>query len=763
MHFQCGAKKKKKKKLLSSSLLFNTVCIDAAKFTRTLSTNAIDIFFERIFNNQVHDLGLLDALVRLAASDEIPNRRNLREILTVADLSTSIWHGGGVRAAPADADDDDDGLSSALADSSIDPIDDTGVVPPVAAVDCDDDAAAASAESLGLRLALRYDADLADSFERFAALRNVLRRVFLAWTRLSNEVKQYWETHPSLAAQLLPDAERRFGPFSETLQVKAAVALDSLGTRGVLVDVPALQRLQRQCLTSYGTIVDGLLAEPSYAAVFGTDLAALRSQLGDTSLDVRALLALCVKPRMRIAELRALLLRVVDEIRTNHSVEVMLPQTSVGELAVTLTAWQSQAPRHRFVELWLALFRCAKQINWLTQLEARVNARTGCVHPLWTPLKRNGRSGCGAPNLQATPRAPGCRELFCARPGHVFLCIDYSYIELCTLAAVCERRYGQSALADAIRRGVDPHSYTAAAFEHMSVEQFEAARRTDPRLDAVRQKAKAINFGIPGGEGADTLRDYVAAGYGITMTADEAAAYRERVVTEIYPELQLYLADDALPLLADGLGCTVDEVWRQFNLGRKTDMHKFARTLLGIRHVIQGRSFRTDGYPFKRSFVARVWQGLAALNRREHLQSLIARYEGGDELYAHLFGAHVATLTGRVRGGVSYTRARNTPFSGLAADGAKLALWDLVHSNYRVVAFVHDELLVELPLERAPASPYANTLLHARTIERILIDAMATVCPDIPIKCEFALSRRWSKKARAKYNSVGELIPFDDE
>ena len=36
--------------------------------------------------------------------------------------------------------------------------------------------------------------------------------------------------------------------------------------------------------------------------------------------------------------------------------------------------------------------------------------------------------------------------------------------------------------------------------------------------------------------------------------------------------------------------------------------------------------------------------------------------------------------SGRVRGGVSYTRARNTPFSGLAADGAKLALWNLIVS-----------------------------------------------------------------------------------
>jgi hypothetical protein len=735
---------------------------------RSLAPNAISSFFELIFQGRVHDIGLLDALVRLAARDEVPNRRALREILSVADASTSIWHGvvgnstasaaaaAAAAAADGDVEDNEDDAALTLDASRGDFAIDNGVDQSIVDDVNDPDA-------LGLRLALTRAADLGESFERFAALRSVLRRVLTAWNRLSQEVKQYWVVRPSLAAQLLPDAQLRFGPFSETLQVKAAVALDALGARGVLVDVQALLRMQVQSVDQYAGLLDRLLAEPTYAAVFGTDLALLRSQLADSTMERRARLALCVKPRMRIAELRTLLLRVVDEIRAEHNVEVTLPQTSNGELAVTLTAWQVHASRHRFVELWLALFRCAKQLTWLAQLETHVDARTGSVHPQWTPLKRNGRSGCGAPNLQATPRAPGCRELFCARPGHVFLCIDYSYIELCTLAAVCERRYGRSALADTIRRGVDPHSYTAAAFEHMSVEQFEAARRADPRLDAVRHKAKAINFGIPGGEGADTLRDYVAAGYGITMTAEEAAAYRERVVTEIYPELELYLADDALALLADGLGCSVNDVWRQFHLERKVDVHKFTRTLLGIRHVIQGRSFRTDGYPFKRSFVARVWQGLAELNRREHLRPLIARYEGGDELYAHLFGAHVTTLTGRVRGGVSYTRARNTPFSGLAADGAKLALWDLVHSDYRVVAFVHDELLVELPLERAPASPYANTLLHARTIERILIDAMQTVCPGIPIRCEFALSHRWSKKSRATFNSEGELIPCDDE
>lgn len=117
---------------------------------------------------------------------------------------------------------------------------------------------------------------------------------------------------------------------------------------------------------------------------------------------------------------------------------------------------------------------------------------------------------------------------------------------------------------------------------------------------------------------------------------------------------------------------------------------------LDVAQRTAGRSFRSDGYPFKRAFVAQVWAGLARLNRRPELRAAIANYESGPALFNALFGATCATLTGRLRGGISYTQARNTPFSGLAADGAKLALWDLLHQGFNVVAFVHDEIVVEL-------------------------------------------------------------------
>jgi DNA polymerase I-like protein with 3'-5' exonuclease and polymerase domains len=106
--------------------------------------------------------------------------------------------------------------------------------------------------------------------------------------------------------------------------------------------------------------------------------------------------------------------------------------------------------------------------------------------------------------------------------------------------------------------------------------------------------------------------------------------------------------------------------------------------------------------------------------------------------------AGVATLTGRIRGRVRYSQARNTPFQGLAADGAALALFELVREGFRVVGFVHDEVLVELPDEGGFVSAD-----KVRRVEEILCRKMEEVLVgDIPVGCEAALSERWSKKAK---------------
>jgi hypothetical protein len=42
--------------------------------------------------------------------------------------------------------------------------------------------------------------------------------------------------------------------------------------------------------------------------------------------------------------------------------------------------------------------------------------------------------------------------MFKASPGNILVLLDYDFIELCTLAAVCKQRFGFSVLADVIEK-----------------------------------------------------------------------------------------------------------------------------------------------------------------------------------------------------------------------------------------------------------------------------------------------------------------------
>ena len=82
-------------------------------------------------------------------------------------------------------------------------------------------------------------------------------------------------------------------------------------------------------------------------------------------------------------------------------------------------------------------------------------------------------------------------------------------------------------------------------------------------------------------------------------------------------------------------------------------------------------------------------------------------------------------LAGRLRGRVSFTASRNTPFQALAGDGAKLALWSLLRSGYRIVAFIHDEVVIELPMG-------ADHAAEAERINRIMCEEMQRVIDPVP-------------------------------
>lgn len=132
----------------------------------------------------------------------------------------------------------------------------------------------------------------------------------------------------------------------------------------------------------------------------------------------------------------------------------------------------------------------------------------------------------------------------------------------------------------------------------------------------------------------------------------------------------------------------------------------------------------------------------------------------GQQIQGHGFSGSIKQfLTDRIRGDVSFTQACNSYFQGLAADGAKEALFKVSEKCYidpdsvlygsRPVMFIHDEIILETPEQKAPQA--------ADELARIMRESMQVFTPDVPIKTDVALMDRWYKDAEEVRGPDGRL------
>jgi DNA polymerase I-like protein with 3'-5' exonuclease and polymerase domains len=336
------------------------------------------------------------------------------------------------------------------------------------------------------------------------------------------------------------------------------------------------------------------------------------------------------------------------------------------------------------------------------------------------------------------PAGSPIREAITARPGNLLFVIDYNSLELRTLATVCHQQIGFSRLRDVLIEGTDPHSYAAAMFARVSLGEFEQL----PNKKQLRQQAKVFNFGLPAGFGAAALVDHAKFSYGVELTLEDAEKFIEKLTREVYPELRLYLQEDTHAILAAALNADPVQVRATWSQDWQLGM---------LRKVLAGKPCKRDGTPYKPHVVDRVWKQLEKLCGNDALHPyLLNRDTSETSPLRKLMWDNVTTLTGRMRGGVPFTAARNSPFQGLAADGAKLAMWNLIKAGYRVVAFVHDEFVIELN-----KIDYVDQAVEE--IPQICSESMQPFVPGIPVSCEFALTRCWSKQAEAVWDEAGRL------
>jgi DNA polymerase I len=305
--------------------------------------------------------------------------------------------------------------------------------------------------------------------------------------------------------------------------------------------------------------------------------------------------------------------------------------------------------------------------------------------------------------IQLMPRKGGVRECFVPRPGHVWSSVDYAAVEMSTLAQVCLWTVGYSTLADAINDGKDPHCILGGDLVGITYEEFLARKKEF--ADNVRFGAKAGNFGYAGmmGEAAFVVAQKKQ-GFSVCKWLDKSSVCGSEKV-------RVWKRDLDAPLCKRC--CEVAAIIRPAYVNRWTEIKPY-------------------------------WNWVQAnLGHTGQLEQFVSK---------------------RIRGGLSGPAGANTLFQGLAADGAKSALRAMTKEMYldrqsplfgsRLMIFAHDETIIEIPEEKAHEAAHRQA--------EIMVEHMHKYTPDVKIKAEPALMRRWHKQAEAVYSN-GRLVPWEPE
>lgn len=171
------------------------------------------------------------------------------------------------------------------------------------------------------------------------------------------------------------------------------------------------------------------------------------------------------------------------------------------------------------------------------------------------PLTKQGKPKKGAihavpsMNFQQIPRDGAFRKCFIPEDGNVFLTMDYSNLELICAAQQFLHMFGESSMAEVLNTGTNLHDVTGCAIYNdthgtsITPEGFhEKVSAGDKEAKFCRQAAKPVNLGCPGGQSAGTIHRTAKEVYGLDITLEQAAGWRE-MARDRFPEFDKFFGN----------------------------------------------------------------------------------------------------------------------------------------------------------------------------------------------------------------------------
>ena len=300
-----------------------------------------------------------------------------------------------------------------------------------------------------------------------------------SYARDAAEAKAVWDLAPKLEASL---KKENLTHILDRFELPLAAVLAGMERHGVELDYPFLAKLSLK----------------------------LTARINELEIEIKkyAGAEVNVSSPKQLAEVLLEKLQIQQNARVKKTAGGSRYSTSADELEKLKEA-------HTIVPLILEHRELAKLVStYVDALPKLVRPDTHRVHTTFNQtVTATGRLSSSDPNLQNIPiRTELGREIrkaFVAPPGRELVVADYSQIELRILAHLSE----DPALCEAFNHGQDIHTRTASEVWGIPLDQVTKTQRS---------AAKAINFGVAYGIGANALSE--SAG----ISRDEARAFIEK-------------------------------------------------------------------------------------------------------------------------------------------------------------------------------------------------------------------------------------------
>lgn len=555
--------------------------------------------------------------------------------------------------------------------------------------------------------------------------------------RIMNALQNAEEAFGYVDSAWLEDQWARFGPQTHHLQLGAAIALDDTERYGFGIDGVGRGELLVKAEGLLGALREALRLRGYLAGEKGCDKA-----------------------------MQAIIARTLKE---HPGIEI--PKTASGKKYSTT---EESLDTLAEVSEFFSDYKEFKAIQGLINNNL-AKMDTTRVHAHYDVLKDTGRTSTSGPNIQGFPAKKNkgkqagfdIRRCFIPSAGKLFYVPDYSTVELRTLSQSVMTQFKlDSEMARVINSGKDVHRIVAARMKVTHMPDASEILADPSRFGAVvvsvtdeeRNGAKPANFGLPAGMGVACLKAYARVKYNQPYTDEEAEGWKAAWLAS-FPEMVPFREDnvDVALLLAERLQMTpadYSSATGEVNYSTSHEQELPASWLgaMALKVLKQPNPCKTkSGAEYTERMLDYFWgrlKQLAPQLKSAAQNALLARQPSFNLCFAVkklVNKVGVFTITGRLRAKASYSARRNTIFQGGAADGAKLALYRLWRAGFKVVAFIHDEFVVEVDAD-------ADLVRVKKQIDDILIAAMKEICPDMVIGVKGGFRRRWGKEEADEVN-----------